>query len=339
MANTLDFKQMEQWGLNDYAQFFDESHKSFGQKDSELYQNVKTQFNAFRQLQSTPNATTVAELLSVRQKLADACSAYMKENGNRRVYTGTGQKRLEVIKNLDTFFHFDNFCHKLYPEKHMERLREPQILNANADKTLNQLDIKPAAHIYKAAFEHQVGGNASERYQVTYQDKRGFFTPKEYVKDIPNVVEEMVKAEKNPEHQRVLGANKETFTITADLFQQSAAQGVEPEVRNIHDMMKYWVSLPENTKEELEKKKTFAGLINNGIKFEQMKSLIDGYRTELNTLSEEDRKDPAKRENAFRACLDTYRTNQEYDTLSKCGEMIAHYADTREPFRDELKGI
>ena len=42
MANTLDFKQMEQWGLNDYAQFFDESHKKFGQKDSELYQNVKT---------------------------------------------------------------------------------------------------------------------------------------------------------------------------------------------------------------------------------------------------------------------------------------------------------
>ena len=189
MANTLDFKQMEQWGLNDYAKFFDESHKSFGQKDSELYQNVKTQFNAFRQLQSTPNATTVAELLSVRQKLADACSAYMEANGNRRVYTGTGQKRVEVIKNLDTFFHFNNFCHKLYPEKHMERLREPLIFNANADKTLNQLDIELAAHIQEASFENQVGGNASERYQVTYQDKRGFFTPKEYVKDIPNVVE------------------------------------------------------------------------------------------------------------------------------------------------------
>ncbi len=339
MANTLDFKQMEQWGLNDYVQFFDESHKSFGQKDSELYQNVKTQFNAFRQLQSTPNATTVAELLSVRQKLADACSAYMEANGNRRVYTGTGQKRVEVIKNLDTFFHFDNFCHKLYPEKHMERLREPLIFNANADKTLNQLDIEPAAHIREASFENQVGGNASERYQVTYQDKRGFFTPKEYVKDIPNVVEEMVKAEKNPEHQKVLEANKGTFIITADLFQQSAAQGVESEVRNVHDMMKYWVSLPEHTKEEVEKKKTLAELITNGVKFGQMRSLIDSYRTELNTLSEEDRKDPAKRENAFRACLDTYRTNQEYDTLSKCGEMIAHYADTREPFRDELKGI
>lgn len=339
MANTLDFKQMEQWGLNDYAQFFDESHKSFGQKDSELYQNVKTQFNAFRQLQSTPNATTVAELLSVRQKLADACSAYMEANGNRRVYTGTGQKRVEVIKNLDTFFHFNNFCHKLYPEKHMERLREPLIFNANADKTLNQLDIELAAHIQKASFENQVGGNASERYQVTYQDKRGFFTPKEYVKDIPNVVEEMVKAEKNPEHQKVLEANKGTFIITADLFQQSAAQGVESEVRNVHDMMKYWVSLPEHTKEEVEKKKTLAELINNGVKFGQMRSLIDSYRTELNTLSEEDRKDPAKRENAFRACLDTYRTTQEYDTLSKCGEMIAHYADTREPIRDGLKGI
>ncbi|MGN0986819.1 MAG: hypothetical protein ACI4OO_03175, partial [Otoolea sp.] len=324
-----DFKQMEQWGLNDYAQFFEESHKKFGQKDSELYQNVKTQFNAFRQLQSTPITNdSVAEILSAGQKLADACSAYIKAIGDRRVYTGTGQKRVEVIKNLDSFFH-----------KQLVRLREPLIFNANAGKTLNQLNIEPAAHIQDASFENQVGGNASERYQVTYQDKRGFFTPKEYVRDPLVFTDEMVKAEKNPEHQKVLEANKDTLIMTADLFQLASARGIESEERNVHDMMKYWVSLPEHTKEEVEKKKTLAGLITNGGKFAQMRTLIDNYRTKLNTLSEEDRKDPAKRENAFRACLDTYRTTQEYDTLSKCGEMIARYADTREPIRGGLKGI
>ncbi len=329
MAKTLDFKQMEQWGLNDYAQFFEESHKKFGQKDSELYQNVKTQFNAFRQLQSTPITNdSVAEILSAGQKLADACSAYIKAIGDRRVYTGTGQKRVEVIKNLDSFFH-----------KQLVRLREPLIFNANAGKTLNQLNIEPAAHIQEASFENQVGGNASERYQVTYQDKRGFFTPKEYVRDPLVFTDEMVKAEKNPEHQKVLEANKDTLIMTADLFQLASARGIESEERNVHDMMKYWVSLPEHTKEEVEKKKTLAGLITNGGKFAQMRTLIDNYRTKLNTLSEEDRKDPAKRENAFRACLDTYRTTQEYDTLSKCGEMIARYADTREPIRGGLKGI
>ncbi|MDD6074695.1 MAG: hypothetical protein PUB88_10670, partial [Clostridium sp.] len=328
-AKTLDFKQMEQWGLNDYAQFFEESHKKFGQKDSELYQNVKTQFNAFRQLQSTPITNdSVAEILSAGQKLADACSAYIKAIGDRRVYTGTGQKRVEVIKNLDSFFH-----------KQLVRLREPLIFNANAGKTLNQLNIEPAAHIQDASFENQVGGNASERYQVTYQDKRGFFTPKEYVRDPLVFTDEMVKAEKNPEHQKVLEANKDTLIMTADLFQLASARGIESEERNVHDMMKYWVSLPEHTKEEVEKKKTLAGLITNGGKFAQMRTLIDNYRTKLNTLSEEDRKDPAKRENAFRACLDTYRTTQEYDTLSKCGEMIARYADTREPIRGGLKGI
>ncbi|MGN0168056.1 MAG: hypothetical protein ACI4AB_08435, partial [Acetatifactor sp.] len=338
MENKLDFKQMEQWGLNDYAQFFNENHKKFGQKDSELYQNVKTQFNAFMQLQNTPITSDVAaEILSARQKLADACSAYMEANGNRRVYTGTGQKRLEVIKNLNTFFpaYFQNLC----SEKHLERLREPLILNANAGKTLNQLDIEPTAHIQEATFENQVGGNASERYQVTYQGKQGFFTPKEYVRDSSVVVKEMVNAEKNPEHQKVLQSHEFLLRITADAFQIATALGMESEECIEHDVMKYWGSLPENTDAEVEKKKNFASLIANGGEFNYLKDLLNNYWTELETLSDVDRKDPAKRENAFRACLDAYRTTNEYEALSKCREMIAHYAETREPIREGLEGI
>ncbi|KMW09486.1 hypothetical protein [Enterocloster citroniae] len=339
MANTLDFKQMEQWGLNDYAQFFDESHKKFGQKDSELYQNVKTQFNAFLQLQNTPITSDVAaELLSAGQKLADACSAYIEAIGDRRVYTGTGQKRVEVIKNLPKYF--QNLC----SEKQLERLREPLILNANAGKTLNQLNIEPAAHIHEAAFENQVGGNASERYQVTYQDKRGFFTPKEYVNDRPAVIDEMVNAERNPDHKKVLEANKEFLKENAEGFQ---AKGVDATIRNELDLMKYWVSLPENTEAEVEKKKIFARLITGrkedgklaAGRFDNMKKLIDSYRADLEMLSDADRKDTIKEGNTFRECLNAYRDSNDYEPLSKCSEMIAHYAETRKPSREALEGI
>ncbi|MCI6885990.1 MAG: hypothetical protein MR868_01885 [Lachnospiraceae bacterium] len=335
MANKLDFKQMEQWGLNDYAQFFDESHKSFGQKDSELYQNVKTQFTAFMQLQNTPITSSVAaEIVNAGQKLSDACSAYMEANGNRRVFTGTGQKRVEVIKNLDAFFH------KLYSEKHLERLREPKILNASIGKTLNQLDIEPTAHIQKAAFENQVGGNASERYQVTYQGKPGFFTPKEYVKDIPTVVEEMVKAEKNPEHKEVLSEFKNFFESNTEAF-QTATEGLDERTLYEHDVMKYWDSLPENTETEVERKKNFAKLISNMTSGnDKLLKLIDSYRTNMEMLSDADRKDPAKKENAFRACLNAYNDGKDdYKLLSNCRELIAHYAETREPIRERLYGI
>lgn len=343
MPNKLDFKQMEQWGLNDYAQFFDESHKKFGQKDSELYQNVKTQFTAFMEMQKTLTASSIAEVLTARQKLADACSAYMEANGNRRVYTGTGQNRLEVIRNLDAFFprYFDDlyqYYHKLYPEKHLERLREPLIFNANAGKTLNQLNIEPTAHIQGAALEDQVGGNASERYQVTYQGKRGFFTPKEYVRSIPTVVDEMVNAEKNPEHKKVLEAHKKFLKDTAADFEIATSRGIQFGDRIAHDVMKYWDSLPGNTAEEVEKKKNFAGQIANGKAYRLM-DLINRYWTELDTLSDADRKDSAKRENTFHACLNAYCNAKDYEQLSKCSEMIAHYAETREPIREGLWGI
>ncbi|MDY5484149.1 MAG: hypothetical protein SPF91_08175 [Clostridium sp.] len=319
------------------------------------------------EMQKTLTASSIAEVLSARQKLAEACSAYMEANGNRRVYTGTGQKRLEVIKNLDTFFpkYFDNlyqYYHKLYPEKHLERLREPLIFNANAGKSLNQLNIEPAAHIQEASFENQVGGNASERYQVSYQDKRGFFTPKEYVKDIPTVVEEMVKAEKNPEHQKVLEANKRFLKANAESVQTN---GVDTVLRYELDLMKYWDSLPETTNEEVEKKKIFAGLIANvdvkkpqneaekkpqsetekkpqsakvSKKFIHLKNLINSYRSELEMLSDEERKDPVKRENTYHACLNAYYDTEDYVPLSKCSKMIANYAETREAIKEGLRG-
>ena len=337
MPNKLDFKQMEQWRLNDYAQFFDESHKKFGQQDSELYQNVKTQFAAFMQLQPRLQNTPItsefaAEIINTRQKLADACSAYMQVNGNRRVFTGTGQRRVEVIKNLDTF------VHKLYSEKHLERLREPLIFNANAGKTLNQLNIEPTAHIQGAALEDQVGGNASERYKVTYQGKRGFFTQKEYVRPISKVVDEMVNAEKNPEHKKVLEAHKQFLKDTAADFEIATSNGVKFGDRIAYDVMKYWDSLPGNTAEEVEKKKNFAGQIANGKAYRLM-DLINRYWTELDTLSDADRKDSAKRENTFHACLNAYCNAKDYEQLSKCSEMIVHYAETREPIREGLWGI
>ena len=327
MPNKLDFKQMEQWRQNDYAQFFDESHKKFGQKDSELYQNVKTQFNAFMQLQNTPITNdSVAEILSAGQKLADACSAYMQVNGNRRIYTGTGQHRLEVMKSLDAFVN-----------KRLERLREPLIFNTNEGKPLNQLNIEPAAHI-ETALEDQVGGNASERYQVTYQGKRGFFTQKEYVRDLEAVVDEMVKAEKNPEHQKVLETNKQLLKDFAIAVESATSNGIESGVRIEHDAMRYWDSLPEHTEAEVEKKKDFARLIGDAGKLSQLTNLINSYWTELETLSDSDQKDPAKRENTFRACLNTYRDNKDFDALSKCRELIAHYVETREPIREGLHG-
>lgn len=324
--------------LEAFKEFFDTSKKAFGQKDSESYTRVKEQFmNSYNTIAALQDQTVTQEnsiqMYEARKALAEICESYVKENENRRIYTGTGQKRLNTIKDVLGHLKKDDFS----------QLRDPKAVEQHAGKKWSEVKEMPTARVEIDGFGQNVGDLGSNRYIINYNEKKGLFTPRTVVDYRDNTIGRYIDGEERPDYKRILNNNREHIIENVQFMGNTAAvvdknvffKITKDNIRTL-ELLKVWDNMPEKTPEQSTKKSDVMGLFLNLKTIDAFNNVINDYKNELGNLSEADKENQNKKRALFDACVEKVVDEKPKGAIRKCSAMLYEFAENEKQITEPL---
>lgn len=325
-------------GLEAFKEFFETSKKAFGQKDSESYTRVKEQFmNSYNTIAALRDQTVTQEnsiqMYEARKALAEICESYVKENENRRIYTGTGQKRLNTIKDVLGHLKKDDFS----------QLRDPKVVEQHAGKKWSEVKEMPTARVEIDSLGQNVGDLGSERYIVNYNKKKGIFTPRTMVDYRDNTIGRYIDGEEREDYRRILNNNRNhilenvshmSFTAAA-VDKENFFIATKKNIRTL-ELLKVWDNMPEKTPEQIKEKNNVMGLFSTLRGINAFNNVIDDYKNELGNLSEADKENQNKKRALFNECLEKVTDPKYKEPIQKCSEMLREFAENEKQITEPL---
>lgn len=317
-------------GLEEFKDFFMGSKKAFGQKDSESYTRVKEQFmNSYNTITALQDQAVTQEnskqMFEARNALTEICESYIRENNDRMIFTGTGQKRMNTIKNVLGHLKKDDFS----------QLRDPRAVEQYVGRNWNEIKEMPMAKVEIDAMDASAGGAASERFLINYDGKNGFFTPQAFVQMRNDAVKKEIEKIDNLETKMLI--EKNMSTLNGDSFAYDFARAYERGALPMYcrkvGMLKALDEMPDKTEEEKNQKSNFYKLLCAEGGFAPR---LDKVITEYQAKFDKDL-DEKGREDLFNKCLEKVETKY-HETLKLNREAICSYAENNELITETLTG-
>lgn len=224
MSNNLDMNSMDEWGFDEFSQYFN-SNRNF-LRGSKQFRNVQNHLNEIQKLQSEKiNEITCEKMFEVFADLKNTCISYQLNQQSENP-----EKEWEcfgVVQNLS------NLC-----KNHaFNQLRDSKISKEQEGKTWESLKTLPPAALET---KKSVGGIANERFFMEHGDKKGFFTPKTFVLSESEAYDNMLTEVQNPEHKRILTGLKDDLIMYCAPVCEASQLGVSEyaalQVETYHEM-------------------------------------------------------------------------------------------------------
>lgn len=322
MAGKLDTNNIQDWGLEEYVQYFGEKIGIFHSTEFNDIQNTVKEMSELQNQNITMDNYIKLDNINIRLK--EACNTYEETYKDSKLFNR--QEHRKVVNNLKNFWSDNN----------LDQLREKSVLDRyGEDKSITWGNLKgiPAASIQldKSALseENRVSGNASDRFKVEHGGKEGYFTKAEYAHTFENWFDNLFKEETHPWFQN--STNKE-FLVGISGYVDGASAGLD---FNIAAKVHYWKKLDEIKPE------------NNGKKElkENLKNLLEKENGQLQRLSDyekdfSEKKLQSKEEKDlfFENYIKNHIDDKEMqDSFIKCKEIIQPYLETKHKILDGEK--
>lgn len=211
--SKLDMNNMESWGFDEYAQYFSKNCKVFGENDA--FKNIEKMLNQIHKLQNkTVSESNVADMAKFSTDVQQLCESYKLNEDSKD--PKKEWERFGVVQNLLKFSNENDY----------NQLRHPEILETHKGKKWSDLKTMPAAIVELDSMKDNVGANASERFMVEYNGKKGFFTPENIIISENKIMEQMIGDIEDPRQKQILNATKMYFSSVGQIAIEASQRGV-----------------------------------------------------------------------------------------------------------------
>lgn len=267
-----------EWGFEEFERFFQHERKKSG--NSALFKDVLGAFDQLKNLREKEiDLESAREMVTVNQKLIDACKAYSQARGGAG--SASGRERLAVI---DSLCNYQN-------EINIDQMRDVRKL-----KEFKGMRWKQARMLYSPEIDladisdEKVGSAVNERFKVNYKGKTGFFTEERKLHSTEyhlRSVADRVDGNRNPALKEVinngLGQLKEYMDAAVEnrdpVLQQSGIVNVIAEA---------WYQMDDRD----PKKGDFARLVNSNEELQKVSLAVRMYQDKM-------KQDPAAQKEAL----------------------------------------
>lgn len=303
LNNDLEIQQSEinthDWKMDKYANYLERNRQWFGNNSKSL-ESLVHQLRTLHSLQNEDMTEDNAK------KFLNACDltiknsiSYIDEKGS-----DTSLKGKECLKVVNGLL---NFWSKYSVDNNLDQLRDPNVIREyrNTHDNKKWINIDPIS-VAKAEIKEtaaSVGESASERYEVEYGKKKGFFTPEQRIKTPVEIYNDVTKDEENPERKNVLKECLNTFIAdNLDAVDRKKQVELYPEEKEKLSFYNEAEKIP--SKEERDSfKKTFItcyGDLNN---------IRNGYKTKLRELEKTQIMDESQKKQLLTELIDNHKFN------------------------------
>lgn len=346
MAGKLDTNNIQDWGLEEYVQYFGGNKKLFGEHSEEFksIQNIVKKMSELHSELQNQNITmdNYIKLDDINTELKGVCSNYEATHTGFKLFNG--RERLNVVNGLKNYWSNNN----------LDQLREKSVLDRyEKDKSITwgNLKVDPAASIQldKSALseENTVGGNASQRFKVTYGGKEGYFTEKQCIKSESKISEEIqstielempISMRNNDAITQDISSTLGFFegTVFTDLQNASAALDFHV-AASMYCFEKLDELKPRNEKEKELKENLTSLLENDKLLPENLMQGLNDYETKFSKEKPISENDKNKFYDNYIKEHITDPTLQ--DSFIKCRDILQPYLETKHQIIDGSEAV
>ncbi len=266
------------------------------------------------------NEANANHLVQMKTLFSEQCASYLK---------GSETFRKDKVSAMQ-----DTYREKT---ERIDQFRDVNLVNANKGKTFDQIAKEPKAEAKMAKDTSKAGANVSERFQATYNGKRGFFTAANVLDlDKSNFVKNVLAEERAAGNKDRAALMESTAGVLIDAVQSNSwerrnrfdTESNRIKIVGANAFLKFWDNLPDGpVKEDLSL------LANN---YGNLQSVVTHVQHELEKHGEE--RNPEVFRNSLMVGLDVLYSGKDSDKwrIFSKAEMLEGVFSHMEDQRDGL---